>query len=128
MTYLASSSCIVGSALNYYKGLNPAADWRREKMTVKTKTKHDLLDLQQLRSWYRTQLLLGFESSCRLAPGENDRKKQKQSMSYLGSNSCIVSSTLNYCKVLNPAANWHWEKMTIKNKNKVCPTWPTAVA
>jgi hypothetical protein len=39
MTYLAHSSCIVGSALNYFKGLNPAADWRQEKMTEKNKIK-----------------------------------------------------------------------------------------
>jgi hypothetical protein len=48
MTYLTCSSCIVGSALNYYKGLNRAAVW---KMTVKTKTKHNVLGLQQLHTW-----------------------------------------------------------------------------
>ncbi len=35
MTYLGNSSCIVGSALYYCKGLNPAANWQQEKMTVK---------------------------------------------------------------------------------------------
>ncbi len=33
MANLLYSSCIVGSSLNYFKGLNPAADWEREKMT-----------------------------------------------------------------------------------------------
>ncbi len=41
MTYLGCSSCIVGSALNYFKGLNPAADWHKEKMT-ENKQKHSM--------------------------------------------------------------------------------------
>jgi hypothetical protein len=47
-----SMSYLVVSALNYFKGLNPAADWHQEKMTEKkTKSKHDLLGPQQLHSW-----------------------------------------------------------------------------